>query len=208
MLLRNIPAAALLLTCTASADIIMEQKIESPYQNATTIMYLKGEMIRTDVDKSMSSIVDIKTGDMTSLMHAQKSVMKMTGAQMKANMEAAKKIGTLTTGAAATDAVPKITPTGKTEKFGEYDCTLYSYSYAGGTTTLWVAKNFPNYAALKVELDVMNKMPGQVMDMSVIDGMVVKTESEAGGIKTKTTLVSVKQAPVDASIFSVPAGYK
>jgi hypothetical protein len=196
-------ALALLLTGSLHADVIMEQKVEAPGQPATTMTTrIKGDKMRSDVGTQMSSIVDMKTGDMISLMHDQKMMMKMSGAQMKASMEAMKKLNPQ---AAET---PKITATGKTEKVGEYNCTIYTYSYAGGTTTMWATKDLPNYAAVKAELEGMNKMASQMIDMKPVDGVVIKTQSEAAGTKTTTTVTSIKQAAVEDSIFTPPAGYK
>ena len=48
--------------------------------------------------------------------------------------------------------------------------------------------------------------PGQ--KQPPMPGLALKTEYEQQGLKFTTMLVSLKEQPVDETIFKVPAGYK
>jgi len=45
-------------------------------------------------------------------------------------------------------------------------------------------------------------------DVNTLPGMVVKTQMEVNGQKITSTLVSVKEDSVDASIFQTPKDYQ
>jgi hypothetical protein len=104
--------------------------------------------------------------------------------------------------------------TGKFERVNGYDTEIYNWSGAHGLTeTLWVAKTFPNYDAIKPELarlDWFNDTgphPNAQPELSRLPGMVIKSESVIKERKLTTTLVSAKLETVDASLFELPADY-
>ncbi len=208
--------AALVFTVGAShADLILEQKLESPAQNGTITVKMKGDNVRIDMPTSpmgpMSTIMNVTTGDTLSLVHGQKMAMKVSGAQTKAMMEMMKK---QMPAGASDGAAPKLTKTGKTEKVGGYDTEIYTWSNGGTTQTLWVAKDFPNFADFKEELAKLNKSAAAGIakdlqpDFSALPGMVVKTVAETGGTTMTTTLITAKQEPVAAALFEAPADYQ
>lgn len=207
---------ALVFTIAAArADLVMEQKIESAMVNGTITTKIKGDKVRLDMPATpqgaISTIMDVNTGDSITLMHGQKAVIKIPGTeirQMAENMKKARANG------AATNAAPKFHDTGKTEKVGDYDTEIYTWSSPNGATqTVWVAKNFPNYAGIKVQMDKLNNSPVAQMskdtspDVGALPGMVVKTQMEMNGQKVTSTLVSAKEESVDASIFEAPKDY-
>ena len=71
-----------------------------------------------------------------------------------------------------------------------------------------------DYAKIKVQLEKLNSSPvgqlskGSAPDISSLPGMVVKTQTEMNGQKVTSTLISVKEQPVDASVFETPKGYQ
>lgn len=201
----------------ARADLVVEQKVESPFQNGNMTMKIKGEKIRVDMPTgpagAMSSIVNLTTGDSLTLMHGQKMAMKTSGALAKQMIEQMqKKTETpAAAGAEAGAAGPKAT--GKTETVGEYQTEIYTVNIGGGTYTYWVAKDFPDYAKIKAEMDKVNQMAsggiakGMGPDLGNLPGVAVKTRAEIGGTQITTTLVSAKSGPVDAALFEMPKGY-
>jgi hypothetical protein len=72
------------LAIAARADLTITQQIqkEGPPQeaNLTMTMKIKEGKMRLDLNPQVSSIVDLKTGDMISLMHEQKLMMTIPGA--------------------------------------------------------------------------------------------------------------------------------
>ncbi|WP_166442953.1 DUF4412 domain-containing protein [Phragmitibacter flavus] len=190
-------ALAFAATSIAHADIVIEQTIESSVQPTSKMtMKMKGSKLRTDIGDQMTSILDTETFDSITLMHPNKTIIKGDGAQLKA--------------AAATateDLSMKPVDTGKTEKVGGYNCSVWTVDVAGSKITIWATKDYPDYAAIKAELDVQTKASGQPNPMAAIDGMVMKTVAEIAGTKMTTTLDSAKKTPVDDSEFATPAGY-
>jgi len=208
---------ALVFTIVAArADLVMEQKIESPMVNGNITTKIKGDKVRLDMPATpqgaISTIMDVKTGDSITLMHGQKAVIKISGTEIRQMAENMKKARA--NGAATNTKPPKFHDTGKTEKAGDYDTEIYTWlSPDGATQTVWVAKNFPNYAGIKVQIDKLNNSPVAQMskdtspDVGALPGMVVKTQMEMNGQKVTSTLVSAKEESVDASVFEAPKDY-
>jgi hypothetical protein len=211
-----LPVAIFFAVAAAHGDLVIEQKIESALQTGPMTMKVKGDKARVDITGgpmgAISSIVDLTSGDATTLMHGSKMVMKVSGAQTRQMMEMMKKQFGGDTSGNATPEPPKAT--GKKEKVGEYNAEVYTWTGNGGTHTMWITKDIPNYEKLKVQLDKLNKSPiagiagGMAPDMSSLPGVVVKSEMEMAGQKFAMSLVSVKEEPVDAALFEVPKDYK
>jgi hypothetical protein len=203
------------LACTvvaARADLTIKQKVERAAVSSDTTTQIKGDKVRVDMGE-ISTIMDLSTSDTITLMHKSKMAMKLSGVQMKQMMDAMKK----QMGAAADNAEPpKPQATGKTEKVGDYNTEIYTWSNTNGMTatmTMWVAKDFPNSKNIKEQLAKVKKSTaggmskGMAPDDSALPGMVVKTQAEVLGQKITTTLVSVKEETLDASLFDVPKDY-
>lgn len=206
-------SATLALSLTASADWVIDAKIDSPQLKATSVMKVKGDKIRTDINGgpmgAMSSIMDTASGDSINLLHAQKMAMKTSAAQMKQAMEMAKQASGVKSDA-ATPAKPQAT--GQKEKVGDYECEIWTWTDGTVSGKYWIAKGHPQADALK-SLD--KKMRSGALggmqsgpDMSLFPGPALKTESGAGGITTTMTILSVKEQAVDAKDFDVPADYQ
>lgn len=201
MKLKYIIGFAAIALSSARADIVIEQTIESSAQPTSKMsMKIKGDKVRTDIGDQMTTIMDMKTFDSTTLMHANKISVKGNGAQIKAASEAA-------TAQAAAEMKP--VNTGKTEKVGGYDCEVWTVEVAGSKITMWAAKGYPDYSAIKAELEKMAKLSPQAPNpMAAIDGMVLKTVAEVAGAKMTTTLDSAKKTDIADSEFNVPTGYQ
>jgi hypothetical protein len=203
-------------TVTARADLVLQQHIESAMLNGTVTTQIKGDKIRVDMPSSpqgsMSTIMDLSSGDSTTLLHDQKTAMKIPGAEVKQMAENMKKARAR---AETNAAPPKFQATGKTEKVGNYTTEIYTWSGPEGVNqTVWVARDFPDYTKIKAQMDKLNNSPvvqmskGAAPDINTLPGMVVKTEMAMNGEKITSTLVSVKETPVDASVFQTPKDYQ
>ncbi len=202
--------ALFLLSATlAHADLVIEQKMESSFMNGNMVMKVKGDRARMDVPSPVGQttvLMDMKAGQMTTLVHAQKMAMKMDMAQAKAAAEAQQKA----TGVDFTKMAPKAT--GEKDKVGEWDCEIYQMDMGNGMSSkMWVAKSYPNYKSIMEQMNKINSAAsaGMGMDPSKFDlgGMTVKTEVTTPLGKVVSTLVSAKEQAVDDSEFQVPAGY-
>jgi hypothetical protein len=215
--MKIIPAiTAILFTVAAGhADLLIEQSVESPVQNGKLTLKVKGDKVRVDMTAgpagAISTVMDTATGDTVTMIHAQKMVMKISGAQARQAMEAMKSKAAQGGDAAAP---AKVQPTGRTEKVGEYNTEIFTWDAHGMKQTLWVARDYPDYASLKTELQKINNSSaagmakGLTPDLAELPGMVVKSETETNGQKFTTSLVSLKKVPVDAALFEVPADYQ
>jgi hypothetical protein len=191
----------------ARADLVVEQKIESPFVNGNTVTKIKGDNLRTDSPMpgggSVSTIINAATGDATSLMHAQKMAMKM-------NLNAMQKQAQAAAGGAKTEPV-KPKATGQTEKVGQYNAEIYEVTVNGQAVRMWSAKDYPNAKALKDQLNKIAKATsGGMYDPSQFEvpGIVVKTEINTPQGKVTTTLTGIREEAVADTEFQTPAGYQ
>ena len=211
-------AFAFLLPLLASAtllhaDYVIVQKLDGAGQSGEMTIKLKGGKARVDMAPQISTITDNTSGDVVTLMHAQKQYMRIPAAQSKALMEQMQK---LTGNAQATTpaAEPKLVATGKKEKVGEYDCEVYTWTAPGMSVNYWLAKDFPNFKTILAEMEktqnasLASMAKGMMPKSSDFPGMAMKTEVAVSGQKITTTLVSVKEENVDPAIFNLPEGYK
>ncbi|HKW28349.1 MAG TPA: DUF4412 domain-containing protein [Verrucomicrobiae bacterium] len=200
----------------ARADLVLQQNVESSMLNGTITTQIKGDKIRVDMPSSpqgaMSTIMDLSSGDSTTLFHDRKVAMLVPGAEIKQMAENLKKSRA---SAGTNAALPKFQDTGKTDKVGNYITEIYTWaSPDGANQTVWVARDFPNYPKIKVQMDKLNNSPvaqmskGAAPDVNTLPGMVVKTRMEMNGQKVTSTLVSAKESSVDASIFQTPKDYQ
>ena len=203
-------ATALFIAATfARADVTIEQKMESAMMNGNMTMKIKGDSARMDmpspVGGNVTIIMNMKSGDMTTLMHAQKMAMKMNMNDAKKQAEAAQK-------AAGIDPnkIEKPKATGTKEKVGVWDTEIYEFSMGGTSGRIWVAKDFPDAQVIKDQMLKMSSAAGGGFDASKLDvpGMTVKTEIKTPVGNMTTTLVKVSQDPVAESEFALPDGYK
>ncbi len=192
----------------ARADVTIEQKMESAMMNGNMTMKIKGDNARMDmpspVGGNVTVIMNMKSGDMTTLMHAQKMAMKMNMNDAKKQTEAAQK-------AAGIDAskFEKPKATGTKEKVGAWDAEIYEFSMGGLSGKLWVAKDFPDAQVIKDQINKMSNAASGGFDPSKLDvpGMTVKTQISTPAGAMTTTLVKVSQDTVADTEFVLPQGY-
>ena len=200
---------SLALVCAAGgarADLVTQQQIITPNDNGVAAIKIKGTKIRMDIyagqPRAISTITDLNTGDTITLVHTQKLYLKSSGQLMKQARSS---------GTASKAPVPRAT--GKTQKVGDYDTELYTWSNSRGITgTVWVAKNYPDYARIRADYAVLDKTAGADTDMtpvlSALPGMVVRSQVTGGGQTITLALISAKEEPLDASLFGIPRDYK
>jgi hypothetical protein len=198
--------AAVCAAAAVRADVVIQQQITVTTNNAVATMKIKGTKVRLDMNagqpQALSTITDLNTGETINLMHNQKLYLKSPGQPMKPARSS---------GTASQAPVPR--PTGKTQKVGDYDTELYTWSNDRGITgTVWVAKNYPDYARIRADFAVLDKTAGADTDMtpalSALPGMVVRSQVTGGGQTITAALISAKEGPLNASLFGIPSDYK
>lgn len=196
----------------ARADMVIVQKVEGAGQSSEMTMKLKGDKIRTDVSPQMSTITNAATGDVTTIMHTQKSYMTIPASSSKALMEQMQKSMQQQNGGAPAPSA-KLQSTGKKEVINGYNTEQYTSAIGGMKVTYWISSEFPNW---KKVLEAMQSFQrgglatmakGMMPDYASFPGIPVKTEVDFGGQKITTTLASAEEKDVDAKEFEIPAGY-
>ena len=202
-------AALVLSFATARGDFVIEQKVDGlGQQSGNIVVKIKDTKVRAEIAPQISYIMDGATGDTITLMHAQKGCMKVSAAQGKALMEQMRK----TEGAGGVRAKP--VATGQKEKVEQWDAEIFTWSGGSLTVKYWVARDFPNAAAIQAAMDKANAGGLGALSKSLLPptsefpGMVVKTEMKMKQKTIVSTIVSVKEEAVDAKEFEVPADYK
>ncbi len=205
--------ALLFSTAALRADLTMEQQSADTNRTVVTITKLHGNMMRMEQPgNNLVVIANLSTRDSFTLL-TNKTYLKRWGSEVKWEMKEEIKFSHGTNEidnppAAAVD-------TGKSESVNGYDAEIYTWSGAYNLKeTLWVAKSYPNYNTIRIELaklDLFNDTgPHRNIQpiLSLLPGMVLKSESVVRGHTVTTTLVSTKLDALDASVFEVPADYK
>ena len=202
----------LLATGLARADMVIVQRVGDLGQSGEMTMKIGEEKIRTDVSPEVSTISDATTGEVTTLMHAQKTFMVFSASAARAMMERMKQVMQQEGSApSASPAPPKAT--GKTDKINGYNAAEYTFSNGAMSAVYWISSDFPNAKAVSDALAKYQK--GSLADMtrafapdlSKIPGIPVKTEVEMNGQKIVTELISATEEAVDPVQYQVPAAY-
>ena len=202
---RFLSLIVLLLAAThARADWVLVQKTDAEGKETVVTTKIKGEQARVDMGDKMSAILGAE--GMVMMMHAQKMMMKMDLATLKASLE---KTGKGPGGQAAAKPVA----TGQKEKVGEWNAEIYTWEGTLGKGRFWVAKDFPKHAEISAISDKLGKVMGGAVSgispqASDFDGMVVKSEMTMMGKSVTTLLVSAKEETLNANEFVPPAGYE
>jgi Domain of unknown function (DUF4412) len=195
------------------ADYVIVEKIDGALQSGNMTIKIKDTKVRADVAAQMSTIMDGATGDTITLMHGQKSFMKMPADRAKALIAQMQKLQPAGAPSAPATA-PKLTPTGKKEKIDKYDCEVFTWTTPAMNVTYWICKDFPNFAQINAAMAKMQNTgigavgKGVLPGATDLPGMAVKTELSISGQKITTTVVSAAEEDVDPAVFQVPPDYK
>jgi hypothetical protein len=205
--MKTLLAAFLLSSACLHADLVLVQKVEGSGQSGEQTIRIKGEKARTDLAQQVSMLTDAATGENIALNHTQKTYVKVSPAQIKAMMEQMQKMRP------PGSAPPKLTPTGKKEKVGAFECEIFTTSFGDVNVTYWLAKDFPNFPAIMAQMEKLQSgsisamAKGLMPDLKDFPGMQLKTEMDMGGKKVTTTIISAKDDNVDPMIFVIPKDY-
>ena len=195
------------------ADLTIVQKVEGvggpsgPGSEVT--VRIKGDKARIDATPEMSTIVDGKTGEVLTLMKNQKKVVRISAAKMKAAAEMINQFSDKKP--AAPTAKPKAT--GRKETINGYEAEEYTVDTSLFKASYWLAPRFPEGAAVMQQLravksEIWNSSNKNVPDYRDFPALPIKTVVDMGTMKVTTTLVSVKQDPLNEADFDVPKDFQ
>jgi len=202
---------SLFIAMAARADIVIVQNVDGMAQSGQMTIMVSADKVRTDVNSQISTITDTTTGDVTTLMHAQKSYMVIPAATSKAMRLQMAMAMQQAGGPSASPSAP--VATGKTEKVNGFNAQVYTFSNGNIKATYWMSADFPNAKLVQDALAQFRKggladmTRGMAPDSSTLPGVPVKTQVEINGQKITTELVSAQNQPVDPGVYQVPANY-
>jgi uncharacterized protein DUF4412 len=193
--------------CSVRADLTIIQRVDGIGHNGDVTVKIKGDKERIDAPSQPTRIIDGKTGEMTDLISDQKSFVKISAAQIKAaaesmNLNADKKSGS-----------SKLASTGKKETINGYETEEYAYETPQFKASFWVASTYPGAA------DILKQMQAPIAgawkpsnmgmpDYTDFNGLPIKTVISVGPNQVVTTIMSIKQDPVNAGEFEVPKDFQ
>ena len=200
---------ALALSLQARADFIVRQRVENVgQQTGEVVVKLKDDKARTDLAPQVSNIIDGNTGEMLTLLHNQKSFMRIPAERAKELFDRMKNLQN------AGKAPAKPVATGQKEKVEQWDAEIFTWSGGKMSARYWVAKDFPNAAALtaamtKVQSAGVAALSKEMMpSLADFPGMVVKTEVKLEGKSMTSTIIAVEEKALDDKEFAPPTSYK
>jgi hypothetical protein len=204
-------ATIVCLVLTAKADYIIKEEIEHSGKVQPISIKIKGTKTRIDVAGTNSVITDTATGDMTVLMHGQKTLMKVNAEMVKAQMKALKELsGQKSDVSAEVD----LKPTGNHEQIDGYDTEEYTTDVNGVPTSLFIAKSYPDYQQIVAAIYQIQNSPvvaeahGLVIPPEKLPGLPLRTVHTINGQKLVVNITSTQKTDLPDADFSVPADYK
>ncbi len=206
--LRLLAVASFAVCLTARADLTLVQKTDGGEGMSRITFKVKGDKARIEMGPKASTIIDVKTGDVTTLMHDKKMVMRISGERAKAMAEMAKSF--------VNDQVPEQPtpkPTGRKETIGGFETEEYVSDSPKFHASYWVAKSYPNYQSILQQMSLLRKgafaaVTKNMPDYSVLPGLPMRTQVKVSGQgEITSTIESISLDPVPASEFTAPPGY-
>ena len=202
------------------ADLVVVQKVEESgpgKQSQEITLKAKGDKIRVDLSPEISVLMDTATGETITLRHTQKTYLQVSA---EASLQLAKKMGQMRDTRAIggiEDEPAKLEATGKRETVAGQETKIYTAQNGAIKMTYWVAQNSPDAEKFLSLLAVLQKAPmvklAGGLTFSPADfkfpGLPVKTEmGTPDGRKITTTILSIKEQPLEEIDFTVPPGYR
>jgi hypothetical protein len=198
----------LALCTTAPADLTIVQKMAGADGAHQITLKVKGDKARVDVNPQVTTIIDAKTGDLTTLLNDKKTVMRISGERAKAMAEMAK---SFVKEEAPEQALPK--PTGQKETIGGYETEEYVSDSPKYHATYWVARSYPNYESILQQMSLLQRgafagITKGMPDYHALPGLPLRTVIKVPGQgEITSTIESVSLSPLADSEFAVPADY-
>ena len=169
---------------------------------------VKGDKARVEVNPQVTTIIDAKSGDLTTLLNDKKTVMRISGERAKAMAEMAK---SFVKEESPNQALPK--PTGRKETINGYETEEYVSDSPKYHASYWVAKTYPNYESILEQMAILQRgafagITKGMPDYHALPGLPLRTKIKTPGqVEITSTIESVSLDPLPASDFAIPASY-
>ena len=203
--------ASLALALVARGDYVINEELDNSGQVRQVTLKIKEAKVRVDVSGQTTAIIDSNTGETTLLIHPQKVFLKISPEQLQQQAKALKEV---LGNKAENPGNIELKPTGKRETINGFDTEEYTTSLNGVQTSIFVAKQFPNYQKLVEALYQAQSGPAlqPLRSMSIppekYPGLPIRTTESIMGQKIVATLVSAQETPLSDAEFTIPPDYK
>ena len=192
---------------TASADFTIVQKVEGKGGAHEITLKVKGDRIRMEATPQMTMLVDGRTGDVVTLMNAQKKIVRISGDKAKAIAEMAAKYG------GGTTEKPKLVATGKKMTVLGYEAEEYVAETKAFKAHYWIAPSFPNSVAIVKQLQTIipaawNDLAKGMIDYRDLPGLPLRTQVTVGDDEIVSTVVAVKVDALSDAEFLPPKDFQ
>lgn len=196
------------LLASARADLTVVQKIEGTGAVSQMTIKLKGDKARVEISPELTTIIDSKSGDMLNLMNSKKK-FRISAEKSRAIAELATKYSK---DSSATEK-SKLASTGKKETINGYEVEEFVRESASMKETYWIALKYPDSAAIVKQLQSIapsawNDIAKGVLDFRDFPGLPLRTIVKTEKKEITSTLVSIKQDPLNDTEFSVPKDFQ
>lgn len=222
----------------ATDDLTVVSKLTNNGKPAgTETNYLSSDHVRMGKDEGTSTIVDLKSGTMTTLDGKKKtyySVTKQDLEQMQAKMQekmndpqTKKAMAAMQSMAGAMSFTPQVAKTGVTRKIAGFNCEEWSIAMSPMMTTkecvttelTYPVRAFDGYKEFAKGMQSMMSGFGPIAKsgaelaekLKSMKGFPVATSSaiDVMGMKqtTESEVIEVRHSEIPASVWEIPAGY-
>lgn len=201
---------SLLFALTVHADIEMRQKVEifgeGDPQVQSLVIKIKDSGLRLDMASLMSVLMTEKSDGFVSLVHEQKTAVKIP----KSSIEALARTASEQNPAKELKA-EDFKPTGKKETIAGYETEEYEAKKDGVDAKLWLTKDLPWLKELQEQMDNISKMQpemGNAIVYQQLPGYPLKMDITSDGNRVVSTVESIQETTFPASEFEIPPGYQ
>ena len=210
----NVPGLCLIITAfllvTARGDLSLVQKIEGSGSVSRIIIKLKGDKARVEVTPQVTTLIDRNSGDIITLMNAQKKFVRISADKSKAIAEMAIKYSGDPAAAAEKST---LRPTGRKETIYGYEAEEYVRESPALKECYWIALQYPDSAAIVKQLQSVipaawNEVAKGMLDYRNFPGLPLRTIIKTDGKEIISTITSIKQDALSEAEFSVPKDFQ
>ncbi|MEY2498436.1 MAG: hypothetical protein QOD12_1992 [Verrucomicrobiota bacterium] len=194
------------LVLQARADLTIVQQVEGGGPVSAITIKLKGDKARMEAAQ-MTTIMDGKTGDVLTLLNAQKKFVRISGDKAKAIAEMASKYS------GTTAEKPKLTATGRKETINGYETDEYVWETPKLKASYWIAPKYPDGVAIMKQLQaatptLWNDIAKGMLDYHDLPGIALRTKIKMGNKDITSTITAIKQDPLNDAEFSPPSDFQ
>jgi hypothetical protein len=191
---------------SARGDFTLVQKVEGKGEAKEIVLKIKGDKIRMEASPQMTMIIDGRTGDMITLMKAQKKIVRISGDKTKAIAEMATKYS------GTTSEKTKIVATGKKMTINGYEAEEYIAETKAFKAHYWIAPDFPNSAEIMKQLQAIipaawTDLAKGMLDYRDLPGYPLRTQVNLSDGEVISTLVTLKTDPLSDAEFVPPKDF-